>query len=40
MDQNLGSLLYAKDDLAAAEPLYREALQTRRETLGSRHPAR
>ena len=40
MDQNLGSLLYAKDDLAAgaAEPLYREALQTRRETLGSRHP--
>ena len=31
-------LLYAKDDLAAAEPPYREALQTRRETLGSRHP--
>ena len=30
---NLGKLLKAKGDLAAAEPLYREALKGRRETL-------
>ena len=35
---NLGRLLYAKGDLAAAEPLYHEALKGLRETLGSRHP--
>ena len=35
---NLGGLLYAKGDLAAAEPLYHEALKGLRETLGSRHP--
>jgi hypothetical protein len=35
---NLGALLQAKGDLAAAEPLYREALEVRRETLGDRHP--
>ena len=28
----------AKGDLAAAEPLLREALEARRETLGDRHP--
>ena len=31
-------LLHDKGDLAAAEPLYREALKALRETLGSRHP--
>ena len=35
---NLGTLLYAKGDLAAAEPLLREALEGQRETLGNRHP--
>ena len=35
---NLGTLLYAKGDLDAAEPLYREALKVRRATLGNRHP--
>ena len=30
--------MYAKDDLAAAEPLLREALEMRHEILGSRHP--
>ena len=34
----LGMLLYAKDDLACAEPLLREALEGRREVLGARHP--
>ena len=34
---NLGQLLQAQGDLTAAEPLQREALQARRETLGSRH---
>jgi hypothetical protein len=32
-------LLYAKGDLAAAEPLCREALEVERETLGDRHPS-
>ena len=32
---NLGVLLYAKGDLAAAEPLYREALEVQREALGN-----
>ena len=36
---NLGSLLHDKGDLAAAEPLYREALEGQRKTLGNRHPA-
>ena len=31
-------LLQAKGDLAAAEPLLREAFEGRHETLGSRHP--
>ena len=31
-------LLKAKGDLAAAEPLLREALEVQRETLGNRHP--
>ena len=31
-------LLLRKRDLVAAEPLLREALEMRRETLGSRHP--
>ena len=31
-------LLQDKGDLAAAEPLYREALEVRRATLGNRHP--
>ena len=35
---NLSGLLQVKGDLAAAEPLLREALEVRRETLGSRHP--
>jgi len=35
---NLGKLLRAKGDLAAAEPLSREALEVQRETLGNRHP--
>jgi Flp pilus assembly protein TadD len=35
---NMGQLLHAKGDLAAAEPLLREALEVRRETLGDRHP--
>ena len=35
---NLGWLLYAKGDLAAAEPLLREALEGRRALLGSGHP--
>ena len=30
--------MYAKGDLAAAESLYREALEVQRETLGDRHP--
>ena len=34
---NLGGLLYAIGDLAAAEPLLREALERRRSTLGNRH---
>ena len=33
----LGGLLQEKGDLAAAEPLLREALEVRRETLGDRH---
>ena len=36
---NLSLLLQAKGDLAAAEPLSREALEGLRETLGSRHPS-
>ena len=35
---NLGRLLYEKNDLAAAELLYREMLEAQRETLGDRHP--
>ena len=35
---NLGLLLMAKGDFAAAEPLLREALEGRREVLGARHP--
>jgi hypothetical protein len=35
---NLGTLLMAKGDLAAAEPLCREAMKGMRETLGDRHP--
>jgi len=35
---NLGMLLMDKGDLAAAEPLYREAMKGMRETLGDRHP--
>ena len=35
---NLGWLLREKGDLAAAETLYREALEGQRETLGDRHP--
>ena len=35
--ENLGGLLQDKGDLAAAEPLLREALEVRRETLGDRH---
>ena len=35
---NLGMTLFAKEDLAAAEPLFREALKGQRETLGDRHP--
>ena len=35
---NLGMLLMAKGDLAAAEPLLRKALEGRRETLGDQHP--
>ena len=31
--------MYAKGDRAAAEPLLREALEVKRETLGSRHPS-
>ena len=34
---NLGKLLIVNGDLAAAEPLLREALEVRRETLGDRH---
>ena len=34
---NLGALLAAKGDLAAAEPLLHEALEVRREILGNRH---
>ena len=34
----LGSLLYAKGDLAAAETLLRGVVEGRGETLGSRHP--
>ena len=37
-NSNLGVLLQAKGDLAAAESLLREALEVRRETLGNRHP--
>ena len=36
---NLGALLKAKGDLAAAELLCREVLEGQRETLGSRHPS-
>ena len=36
---NLGALLHAKGDLAAAERLCREALEGQRKTLGNRHPA-
>ena len=36
---NLGLLLEAKGDLAAAEQLLCEALEARRETLGNRHPS-
>ena len=36
---NLGELLHAKGNLAAAESLLREALEARRETLGNRHPS-
>jgi len=36
---NLGLLLEAKGDLAAAEQLLCEALEVRRETLGNRHPS-
>ena len=32
---NLGELLFAKGDLATAEPLYREALEVQREALGN-----
>ena len=35
---DLGQLLLDEGDLAAAEPLCREALERRRETLGDRHP--
>ena len=35
----MGTLLLAKGDLVAAEPLIREALEARRETLGDRHPS-
>ena len=35
---NLGGLLHAKGDLAAAEPLLRDALEGRCEVLGDRHP--
>ena len=34
----LGLLLMNKGDLGAAEPLVRDALQVRRETVGDRHP--
>ena len=34
---NLGVLLQHKGDLAAAEPLYREAVERRSETLGRGH---
>ena len=36
---NLGALLKAKGDLAAAESLCREAMEGLRETLGDRHPS-
>mgnify|MGYP002837905179 CR=1 FL=1 len=36
---NLGLLLHLKGDLAASEPLHREALEGQRATLGSRHPS-
>ena len=36
---NLGVLLRAKGDIAAAEPLLREALEGRRASLSSGHPA-
>eukprot|EP00964_Phaeocystis_antarctica_P031159 scaffold17633_cov65-Phaeocystis_antarctica.AAC.5 len=36
---NLSTLLLEKGDLAAAEPLCREALEVGRETLGNRHPS-
>ena len=35
---DLGKLLCAKGDFAAAELLLREALGVQRETLGDRHP--
>ena len=35
---NLGLLLKDKGDLAAAEPLLREAVEVQRETLGNWHP--
>ena len=35
----LGVLLKAKGDLAAAEPLLREALEVSCATLGNRHPS-
>ena len=31
--------MHGKGDLAAAEPLYREALEVQRKTLGNRHPS-
>jgi len=37
---NLGLLLKDKGDLSTAEPLSREALKVRRETLGDRHQTR
>ena len=36
---NLGRLLKDQGDYEGAAPLYREALQIRRETLGNRHPS-
>ena len=36
---NLGLLLQAQGKLEEAAPLYREALQAKRETLGDKHPS-
>ena len=38
LKDRVASLLQAQGDLAGAEPLFREALQARREVLGDRHP--